>query len=238
MGLISVFLFVLSFGEENPQHPSLFMKDSPTIIQDCDTEPEEGCHDPPCQTSPIVIDLNRDGFAFGGPEGAIWYDLLGMGKPFLLQWVRPGENDAFLVHDINRDGVVNDGSELFGNGTRLLLEKNQLARNGFLGLQQFDDPRLGGNDDGYISREDRVWENLYLWVDGDANGLSDSREMRALRDTEFLSLETIPKEAGIRDEHGNWLRFWAWSYKGGPGRQSEKLWMVDVFFKRLDTILN
>ena len=189
----------------------------------------------PCVTnpyyclSPILLDLGDDGFHFGEAGIGVHFDMLGNGEPAFMQWVRPGEDDAFLVHDINDNGLADDGSELFGNGTRLLLQGDALAPNGFVGLAQFDRPELGGNDDGFISGDDQIWKYLYLWLDADADGISTSREMTPLASLPILRLETIPFEVKQFDSSGNWLRFFARAQRN----DGETRDMVDVFFRLL-----
>ncbi|MDJ0840861.1 MAG: hypothetical protein QNK37_30395 [Acidobacteriota bacterium] len=179
---------------------------------------------------PLVIDLGNDGFHLGRPGTSVWFDMLGNGEPERLQWVRSGENDAFLVNDINGNGIVDDGRELFGHGTRLLLNPDQHRPNGFVALAEYDDPQLGGNADGYITGEDEVWSTLSLWLDSDADGLSAQDEMITLQDAGIEQLGIIPKEKNRYDEAGNWLRYWS----SNRGSRSPRLAMVDIFFRRID----
>ena len=224
--LISIGLY--SFGQ--PRESLFKYGYSSTDDTPCDGIP---CNDGGYSCgSPILIDLERDGFAFGGEESALYFDLYGNGDPLYIQWVLPGENDAFLFHDIDGNGLVANGSELFGNGTRLHLEENALADNGFIGLAQFDDTRLGGNNDGLITSEDQVWPSLYLWVDFNADGVSTLSEVYDLSSFNIMGLETIPRDTTQQDQHGNWMRFWARSYIFTTRGSHMK--MVDVFFRILE----
>ena len=181
-------------------------------------------------SSPIVVDLGRNGFHFGPAGEGVYFDNLGSGDPLLLQWVRKGEDDAFLVLDLNGNGIVDNGSELFGQGTRLRLDENRLAPNGFVGLAQYDRLELGGNDDGFISKEDQIWGKLLLWLDVDADGISTPGEIAHVYEYGLSKMETIPRETRSYDESGNWLRFFARSgSEMGLGHK-----MVDVFFRVLD----
>lgn len=176
--------------------------------------------------SPILIDLGGDGFAFGGPENPVIFDLLGMGHPLVLQWVQPGGNDAFLVNDLNGNGFVDDGAELFGNGSRMQLRPGELAVNGFQALAQWDQAALGGNDDGVVTRDDLVWQQLLLWVDADADGISQADELWPVE--RLRTLHTIPVEDAVYDAHDNLLLFWSQAQSGRRGYT-----MVDVFFRLL-----
>jgi len=64
-----------------------------------------------CQSGcPIVLDIENDGFRFGGRDSAIFFDLYGEGDMDHLQWVSPAEDDAFLFMDLDENGIVNDGT--------------------------------------------------------------------------------------------------------------------------------
>jgi hypothetical protein len=183
----------------------------------------------PPECSPILIDTAKNGFHFGDADHIVFFDLVGQGE-VALQWVAGGEDDAFLAIDINGNGLVDNGGELFGIGTKLLLEGDQLAPNGFVALSQFDEPALGGNNDGYITNEDQVWGFLYLWLDWDADGVSTHQEMTHIEDSGLKRFETIPKEAERFDEHGNWLRYWASAHDLDVPSRKHK--MIDVYFVR------
>ena len=98
------------------------------------------------QCSPIVVDTRRDGIELGPAGRGVSFDVNADGFPDYVQWVRPRGDEAFLTLDRNRNGLVDDGSELFGVGTPLL--EGGTAPNGFIALAQYDQPLLGGNDDG------------------------------------------------------------------------------------------
>ena len=148
-----------------------------------------------------------------------------------VQWVRPGGDEAFLTLDRNRNGVVDDGSELFGVGTPLL--EGGTAPNGFVGLAQYDRPLLGGNDDGVISRADAIWPELTLWMDSNADGVATRNEMRRPESFGLTSFGTIPKVRRYIDPAGNSLPYWAWA---SAGRRARAV-MVDVFFLLLGPAL-
>jgi hypothetical protein len=91
-----------------------------------------------------------------------------------------------LVRDINRDGVVNDGSELFGSSTKL--PDGNVAEDGFQALSGLD-----ANLDGFIDESDPVFEYLQVWVDGNADGLTDPGELLRLADLgiQRMSLDSM-----------------------------------------------
>jgi hypothetical protein len=176
--------------------------------------------------SPIVIDIGRDGIELGAAGVAVNFDVDNNGIPNHVQWVKPGGDEAFLAVDRNDNGVVDNGGELFGVGTPLVFEGTN-APNGFVGLAQYDSIELGGNDDGYITRDDTIWPSLRLWRDVNADGMSTPDEMFTLERFGITSLETIPKFGKRFDAAGNILPYYAWAATTSRPR---KTLMVDVFF--------
>lgn len=105
---------------------------------------------------PLVVDLDQDGFAADGVPLQQYFDLAGDGFAELTAWT----HDAFLARDLNDNGRIDDGTELFGTA----------AQNGFAVLATLD-----ANHDGLINTSDAVWADLVLWQDlnGDAQTQSD-----------------------------------------------------------------
>jgi hypothetical protein len=183
------------------------------------------------QCSPIVVDTRRDGIELGPAGAGVSFDVNADGFPDYVQWVRPRGDEAFLTLDRNRNGLVDDGSELFGVGTPLL--EGGTAPNGFVALAQYDRPLLGGNDDGIISRADAIWPELSMWLDTNADGIATRAEMRRPDSFGLTSFGTIPKVRRYIDAAGNSLPYWAWA---GSARRERAL-MVDVFFLLLHPTL-
>lgn len=183
------------------------------------------------QCSPIVVDTRKDGIELGIAGRGVSFDVNADGFPDLVQWVRPHGDEAFLTLDRNRNGRVDDGSELFGVGTPLV--EGGKAANGFVALAQYDQPLLGGNDDGVISRADAIWPELSMWLDVNADGAATRNEMRRPESFGLTSFGTIPKVRRYIDPAGNSLPYWAWA--GTAGRRARTL-MVDVFFLQLGPV--
>jgi trimeric autotransporter adhesin len=181
-----------------------------------------------CNHTPLIVDVKGDGVNLGPPGVGVWFDLDANGSPIHMQWTRAGGDDAFLVADHNGNGVVDNGSELFGDGTNLVLT-GEKAQNGFVALQQYDDPALGGNDDGLITNADLIWSSLRIWTDINADGKSQPREVRMLSFHRIKSLETYPKFKPYYDAAGNFIPLYAWATRV----PSEKSIIVDVYFAGL-----
>jgi hypothetical protein len=179
--------------------------------------------------SPIVIDLGNNGIQLGAAGVGVYFDVNADGVRDHVQWVRAQGDEGFLAMDRSGNGLIDDGAELFGVGTPLVLEARN-APNGFVGLAQYDARQLGGNEDGLITEADAIWPQLRIWLDLNADGVSTYNEMRTLRSYGITALETIPKIRKSIDAAGNVLPYWAWATtRGKPGRAL----MVDVYFVQL-----
>ena len=181
--------------------------------------------------SPILLDLANDGIHLGDAGVGVYFDVNADGVRDHVQWVRRGGDEGFLALDRNGNGVIDDGSELFGVGTPLILEGGS-APNGFVGLAQYDSRQLGGNDDGLISDADAIWQQLRIWVDANADGVSTASEMHTLKSYGITALETIPRIRKYMDPAGNVIPYWAWAQRARSGH----VLMVDVFFRQLPKV--
>ncbi len=182
--------------------------------------------------SPIIIDLGNNGIQLGEAGIGVYFDVNADGVRDHVQWVRRGGDEGFLAMDRTGNGLIDDGAELFGVGTPMILE-GRSAPNGFVGLAQYDARQLGGNDDGLITAADAIWPQLRIWVDLDADGVSTRAELRALQSFGITALQTIPRIRKHVDAAGNVIPYWAWAMRNAqPGR----VLMVDVFFRQLPKV--
>ena len=176
--------------------------------------------------SPIVVDVGKNGIELGSAGVGVYFDVDNNGRPNHVQWVKAGGDEAFLALDRNGNGIVDNGSELFGVGTPMIFEGTN-APNGFVGLAQYDSIELGGNDDGYITNDDAIWSALRLWRDINADGISAGDEMFTPEALGITSFETIPRFGKRYDPAGNILPYWAWAAATGRPKRAV---MVDVYF--------
>jgi hypothetical protein len=121
---------------------------------------------------------------------------------------------AFLTLDRNGNGVIDNGSELFGNHTL------PGSRNGFAALLSM----AGQNGDGKVSQKDALFVKLLLWHDRNHNGISEALELRPASDLlEAIGLGyTVSRRLNgnpRRDDNGNQYRFEGWARKREPGKR-------------------
>ena len=143
--------------------------------------------------TPLILDLDGDGVETLNIEEGAQFDLLNNGSQQNVGWA--GADDGLLVRDINNDGQINNGSELFGAATEL--GAGGTAADGFQALGQFDD-----NGDNVIDRSDAIFSELKVWQDSNSDGLTQKGELKSLAEHGFSSLNLNAQATDI-DSNGN-----------------------------------
>ena len=136
---------------------------------------DSGCCVP---ISPILVDVDGNGFHLSDAQNGVVFDLFGNGDPIHLGWTTAGTDDAWLVLDRNGNGTIDNGTELFGNFTPQPAPPDGLERNGFLALREYDKPANGGNSDGVITSSDFVFSATMA-------GCQSQRRVRSSRVPDF-----------------------------------------------------
>ena len=114
--------------------------------------------------------------------------------------------------------MISGGSELFGGATRL--PDGSTAHDGFQALAAQD-----SNADGIVSAADANWQQLQVWVDANADGVSQAGELRSLEELSIKSLE-IAASSTSEKQNGNWIGLRG-SYETTDGASHE---VADVWF--------
>lgn len=157
-----------------------------------------------CQ-SPLVLDLNGDGIHTTGLDWPVLFDIDGNRTLDTMAWTDPTTAEGFLWLDLNSSGEVDGGGELFGVGMHM--PDGKRAPDGFEALRVYDRSTHGGNADGSITRADRVWAHLRIWVDGNHDGISQRDEIRPMQAHGVVSIRlTFVIHEGV-EENGNERRF-------------------------------
>lgn len=127
---------------------------------------------------PLVIDLDGNGFDITDRKNGTYFDLNADGYAEKTDWTR---TDGWLALDLNGNGKIDDGSELFGDHTKLA--DGSFAADGFAALAQYDT-----NGDGVIDAQDDIFSQLRIWRDANGNGQSDSGELIGLAEAGVSSI--------------------------------------------------
>lgn len=163
----------------------------------CDCPPE-GCN------SPVIVDLLGHGYELTSAAAGVRFTLNPAQPTVQIAWTAAGSDNGFLVLDRNRNGSIDDGTELFGSVTP---QPSTSLRNGFAALAMFDKPESGGNGNGVIDSGDAIFKSLRIWIDANHNGISEANELFPLNTFGIESISLDYKLDERRDRYGNRFRF-------------------------------
>lgn len=186
----------------------------------CDDMEDQPCPPSICG-SPLVLKLDGGRFKFSGPSDPVLFDLLGYGTKHLWTWTKAGERVAFLVEDLNRNGVIDSGKEMFGDYAPHENERHKV--NGFISLSWF-----AGSDE-FVDASDAIWSRLRLWWDKDHDGITDLGELLTLESQGIHVLDTKHVRTEREDRHGNEFRYKSWLWRYGTREK-----YFDVYFRRVN----
>ena len=148
--------------------------------------------------SPLVLDLNGDGVQTTRLSNSftqgVHFNLDAKGLAENTAWV--SKDDGLLVRDLNGDGKITSGRELFGNHT--LLKSGTEAANGFEALAELDD-----NGDGVVDADDASFASLKVWKDANGNGVTDAGELLTLAQAGVKSFNVSYTSGNSTDANGN-----------------------------------
>ncbi|ACZ12029.1 calcium-binding protein [Sulfurospirillum deleyianum] len=144
-------------------------------------------------SSPLVLDLNGNGTTSTFIEKTqTYFDMNGDGFKERTSWSE--SSDGLLTLDLNNDGVVTNGAELFGNNTKLA--NGTLAKDGFAALSQYD-----LNHDNIIDTKDSIYAHLKVWMDTNSDGISTSDELKTLQELNITSINLNAKETSTSEAY-------------------------------------
>jgi hypothetical protein len=177
--------------------------------------------------SPIALDLNGDGIATTRLQDGAYFDHDGNGFAEQTGWVN--SEDGILVRDLDGNGTIDTGRELFGSET--LLANGQKATNGYQALAQLDT-----NLDGQVNQQDTAYSTLKIWKDTNGDGYSSSDELLTLAEAGVQSIATGYTAVNQTDANGNIIQQTATFTKtdGSTGVTADIWFQVD----KTNTIAN
>lgn len=130
-------------------------------------------------TDPLVVWLNHNPDIIADQKFS--FDLDSDGNAESMSMLAQGK--GFLAYDRNEDGIINDGSELFGTK----------SGDGFKDLSYFDDDK-----NGFIDEADAIYDKLRVWTK-DSNGNDILMNLKEA-DIGAIYLGHLASSMGIRNE--------------------------------------
>jgi Ca2+-binding RTX toxin-like protein len=166
--------------------------------------------------SPIILDLDGDGVETTALATGTYFDHANDGFAEQTAWV--GKDDGLLVRDLNRNGTIDSGSELFGSET--LLADGTKAANGFIALAELDD-----NRDGKIDSADTAFATLKVWQDTNSDGITEAGELHSLNDSGVASINAAYTNSTNVDSNDNaHKQVGSYTTTGGQARTATDVW--------------
>lgn len=147
-----------------------------------------------------------------------------MDYPTKTFWVEPGAPGHFVAIDKNKNGLIDDGTELFGDRGGF--------SNGFQSIAQFD-----LNGDWKIDSKDAIWSELLLWQDKNGDGKSSKDEIQTAKEFGLVSLN-LRYKSKVQNfgERANYRQASTFKFKrGGKVMTGDLLdiWFADYESSRL-----
>ncbi|PJK10117.1 hypothetical protein CO608_05335 [Lysobacteraceae bacterium NML08-0793] len=152
------------------------------------------------RSDPLVLDLDGDGIELVAADGTVLFDHDGNRVAEATGWVAP--DDGFLVIDKNGNGLIDDGSELFGDGNPDAFHDPEVQNTLSAGIRALR--RYDSNQDGVFDAADAAFGQVRVWRDLNQDGVSQANELFTLADVGIQSINLNPVSTADADVgHGN-----------------------------------
>lgn len=129
-------------------------------------------------STPLVLSFDRVPVSFTHPTGS--FDVVGNGTSVDTDWVSSAT--PWLAIDLDGNGTIDDGTELFGSMTKL--PSGRRAEHGFQALAALD-----SDGDGRITRLDPAFARLVTWRDQNQDRHADATELTPLEAEGVLAID-------------------------------------------------
>ncbi|MDM1697389.1 hypothetical protein HX099_12160 [Thiopseudomonas alkaliphila] len=136
------------------------------------------------RVDPLTLDLNGNGIETVSANAGIVFDFNGDGIKTGTGWIKG--SDGFLVRDLDGNGTIDNGSELFGVDT--IKSDGTKALDGFDALRDLDT-----NGDGVFDAQDEHFSSVMVWQDLNQDGVSQANELKSLLDSNIASINLEAK---------------------------------------------
>lgn len=171
------------------------------------------------QRDPLIIDLGEEGIELTDVENGVYFDLDNNGFAEKTAWI--GTEDGFLALDINGNGIIDNGGELFGD--QFVMHDGNISETGFEALSSLDE-----NYDGIIDENDAVFEKLCVWIDSNHNGNTDENELKTLTESGIVSIDlnyvsdgTVNVETGTMEAESSFV-----TLNTGDKKKISEFWFI------------
>ncbi|MDP8171062.1 hypothetical protein QJU96_07150 [Pasteurella skyensis] len=135
-------------------------------------------------TDPLILDLNGDGIHLSSyNDNKILFDIDNDGGSLeQTGWINA--DDGFLVNDLNKNGKIDNISEIFSE-----FYAGKVGKNGETGEKRFktgfDALRtLDSNNDGVFDKKDNAWNTVRVWKDKNQNDKLDVTQLTNIKNRE------------------------------------------------------
>ncbi|WP_201485730.1 calcium-binding protein [Pseudomonas sp. OF001] len=145
------------------------------------------------RSDPLTLDVDGDGIETVSANSGITFDFDGDGLKTGTGWIKG--DDALLVRDLDGNGRIDNGSELFGVDT--IKRDGSKARDGFDALRELD-----SNADGVFDAQDEHFASVRVWQDRNQDGVSQSNELKTLNEHGIASI-SLGSTAASQNSNGN-----------------------------------
>jgi hypothetical protein len=176
--------------------------------------------------SPLVLDLDGNGVQLSllrdGQKPTL-FDLDADGVRSGTAWV--GAGDGLLALDLNHNGRIDTGRELFGNQTSLA--GGALAKNGYEALKALDTDK-----NGRLDSADAPFADLSVWQDTNQDGLTGPGELRSLRELGISQIDLTPTAGNTTLADGSRLEGQAGFVMNGEQHAYTDAWFAQAPFYR------